>query len=304
MSARLPGDGVPKWATFYDIRRYGGLQIFLRALIGGTDLVLSSEGEPIGEHLRRLAAAGVTAISGTPSHWRRVLMSQERTAIAPRYVRLSGEIADQFVLDGLRAAYPDAVIGHAYASTEAGVGFAVDDGLEGFPAALVETPPAGLEVKVVDGSLRIRSRRAASRYLAEDAPQLADDDGFIDTGDLVERRGDRFYFVGRRGGIINVGGLKVNPEEVEAALNSHAAVRMSLVRARKNPLTRRNRRRRCRAPRPRGRQRCPEAKHPRPVSRPARPPQSAGHPPLRAEPRADARRKTQSCQWLKPCDAT
>lgn len=225
------------WATFYDIRRYGGLQIFLRALLGGAKLVLSSEGEGIGAHLQRLGREGVTSISGTPSHWRRVLMSQERPAMAPRYIRLSGEIADQFVLDGLKDAYPSASIGHAYASTEAGVGFAVNDGLEGFPAHLVDEPRGELEMKVVEGSLRIRSRRAALRYLGTAAPPLADADGFIDTGDLVTREGDRYYFAGRRGGIINVGGLKVNPEEVEAALNSHPAVRMSLVRGRKNPLT-------------------------------------------------------------------
>ena len=36
------------WGTFYDIRRYGGLQIFLRAVVGGGSLVLSSAGEPVG----------------------------------------------------------------------------------------------------------------------------------------------------------------------------------------------------------------------------------------------------------------
>ena len=66
---------------------------------------------------------------------------------------------------------------------------------------------------------------------------LADKDGFVDTGDMVERRGDRLYFVGRRGGVINVGGAKVHPEEVEAALNAHVAVRASRVFARKNPIT-------------------------------------------------------------------
>ena len=48
---------------------------------------------------------------------------------------------------------------------------------------------------------------------------------------------DRYYFVGRSGGIINVGGLKVHPEEVEAVINSHPCVRMSLVRSRRNPIT-------------------------------------------------------------------
>jgi hypothetical protein len=50
-------------------------------------------------------------------------MGSEARIMAPRYVRLSGEIANQAVLDGLRAAYPHAGVGHAFASTEAGVGF-------------------------------------------------------------------------------------------------------------------------------------------------------------------------------------
>jgi hypothetical protein len=83
---------------------------------------LSGAGEPVEDHLRRLAAHRVTHVSGTPSHWRRVLMSGAAGAIAPRHVRLSGEIADQAILDQLRATYPEARIGHAYASTEAGVG--------------------------------------------------------------------------------------------------------------------------------------------------------------------------------------
>ncbi len=66
---------------------------------------------------------------------------------------------------------------------------------------------------------------------------IAEADGFVDTGDMVELRGDRYYFVGRRDGIINVGGLKVHPEEVEAVINRHPGVRMSLVKARKSPIT-------------------------------------------------------------------
>jgi len=75
------------------------------------------------------------------------------------------------------------------------------------------------------------------RYLGADAPALKDADGFVDTGDVVALNGDRYLFVGRRGGIINVGGAKVHPEEVEAALNAHAAVRASRVFARKSPIT-------------------------------------------------------------------
>lgn len=240
LTGAIVGDNVakdaPTWATFYDIRRYGGLQIFLRAVLGGGSMVLSAPGEAIGDHLARLAARGVTHISGTPSHWRKALMNPAIGCFRPGYVRLSGEIADQAVLDGLRNAFPDASIGHAYASTEAGVGFAVNDGHEGFPASLIGNAPS-ITMKVVDGSLRIKSTRTAHTYVGRSAPPLTDADGFVDTGDMVELRGDRYYFVGRRDGVINVGGLKVHPEEVEAVINQHPSVRMSRVRARRSPIT-------------------------------------------------------------------
>jgi acyl-CoA synthetase (AMP-forming)/AMP-acid ligase II len=236
--ADRPARGVaPVWATFYDIRRYGGLQIFLRAVIGGGSMVLSDHGEALADHVARLNARGVTHISGTPSHWRKLLMSGAAADFAPRYVRLSGEIADQAVLDGLSQAFPQASIGHAYASTEAGVGFAVNDGREGFPASLIGVGRDGVEMKVEDGSLRIRSKRAAHAYVGRSAAALTDADGFVDTGDMVELRGDRYYFVGRRGGIINIGGLKVHPEEIEAVINRHPLVRMSRAKSRKSPIT-------------------------------------------------------------------
>jgi acyl-CoA synthetase (AMP-forming)/AMP-acid ligase II len=223
------------WSTFYDIRRYGGLQIYLRAVLSGAPLVLSSAGEPIREFLERAGAAGVTHISGTPSHWRRALMSGDTALISPEYVRLSGEVADQTVLDNLRLAYPKARVAHAFASTEAGVAFDVNDGLAGFPAALIEAPGGAIEMKVQDGTLWIRSGRTAARYLGDAA--LAGDDSYVDTGDMVELADGRYYFRGRKGGIINVGGLKVYPEEVESVLNADPRVRMSLVKARRNPLT-------------------------------------------------------------------
>jgi acyl-coenzyme A synthetase/AMP-(fatty) acid ligase len=233
-----PARGTPPvWATFYDIRRYGGLQIFLRAIIGGGSMVLSEYGEQLADHIARLAARGVTHISGTPSHWRKLLMSGSAAGFAPRYVRLSGEIADQAVLDGLAQTFPNASIGHAYASTEAGVGFAVNDGREGFPASLIGQDNGGVEMKIADGSLRIRSRRTAHAYVGRQAAALADADGFVDTGDMVELRGDRYHFVGRRGGIINIGGLKVHPEEIEAVINRHADVRMSRAKSRRSPIT-------------------------------------------------------------------
>ncbi|HEX4020609.1 MAG TPA: long-chain fatty acid--CoA ligase [Acidobacteriaceae bacterium] len=224
------------WSTFYDIRRYGGLQILLRAALTGKSLVLTSAHESTADFLARAGSHGVTHISGTPSQWRRALMSPSARLIDPKYIRLSGEIADQAILNRLRSFYPQARIAHAFASTEAGVAFEVNDGIAGFPASVIEHTPQ-VDMKVENHSLRIRSARTASCYLGEKAPILKGADGFVDTGDMIELQDGRYHFVGRRDGMINVGGLKVHPEEVEAVINRHPEVQMSLVRTKKNPVT-------------------------------------------------------------------
>ena len=163
-------------------------------------------------------------------------MSSLADRIAPEYIRMSGEIVDQAILNQVKLQYPHTRVAHTFASTEAGVGFYVDDGLMGFPPELLTHNPR-VEMKVQDGTLRIRSTRTASRYLGADSPALKDAEGFVDTGDTVELREGRYYFTGRRDGIINVGGFKVHPEEVEAVINRHPVVAMSLVKAKKNPIT-------------------------------------------------------------------
>jgi len=224
------------WSTFYDIRRYGGLQILLRSLVGGGSIVLSSPSEPPNSFLARAASAGVSHISGTPSHWRRATLSSSIAEFHPSYVRLSGEAADQAVLDTLRGIFPSAQVAHAFASTEAGVAFDVRDGGAGFPVSLLDEPRGAVEIRVVDGTLRIRSPRRATRYLGAAADPITDADGFVDTKDIIEQREGRCYFVGRRDGVINVGGLKVYPEEVEAIINRHPAVHLSLVKSRRSPI--------------------------------------------------------------------
>lgn len=233
---RGPAGRPTVWSTFYDIRRYGGLQILLRALLTSTSLVLCGAGEPVADFLSRAGSFGVTHISGTPSHWRRALMSPSIHRLKPEYVRLSGEAPDQTVLRSLRETFPEARIGHAFASTEAGLAFEVDDGAPGFtPAAMTSIP--GVEISVSTGTLRIRSRGIARCYLGENAPLLKDADGWVDTGDLLEMREGRYFFSGRRDGVINVGGLKVHPEEVESVISRHPEVQMCVVRAKKSRIT-------------------------------------------------------------------
>ena len=227
---------LQQWATFYDIRRYGGLQILLRALAGCGSLQLSGVEERTETFLARLGARSVTHVSGTPTHWRMALFSGAASLIDPEYVRLSGEIADDPLLARLSAVYPRAQIEHAYASTEAGVVFEVSDRRSGFPAAWLDRH-GEIALKIQEGSLHVRTPRRTLRLLGADGLALVDKDGFLDTEDLVETRNDRCYFLGRRGGVINVGGSKVHPEEVEAVLNALEPVRASRVFARSNPIT-------------------------------------------------------------------
>ena len=163
-------------------------------------------------------------------------MSPAAHLLKPKYVRLSGEAVDQAILNNLQFVYPGARIGHAFASTEAGVAFEVNDGMAGFPSPALKDKSSA-EVKIEEDTLRIRSAGNARCYLGDRAPALKDHAGFVDTGDVVQLRDGRYYFTGRRDGVINVGGMKVHPEEIESVIALHPEVQMCLVRGKRNPIT-------------------------------------------------------------------
>jgi acyl-CoA synthetase (AMP-forming)/AMP-acid ligase II len=128
------------WGTFYDIRRYGGLQIFLRAALTGKSLVLSGAKESTTDFLARAVSHGVTHISGTPSQWRRALMSPSAHLIHPEYIRLSGRslTRQSLTICGTLPASPN----HARLCLDRGrVAFGVNDGMAGFPAHVIEHTP-------------------------------------------------------------------------------------------------------------------------------------------------------------------
>ncbi len=225
------------WASFNDMRRFSGLQMFLHALLTDSTLVLKPVDVSVGDFLPVLAQAGATHVSGTPTHWRKVLMFEDRGKLKLQQVTLVGEIADQPILDALKTAFPAARLTHIYGSTESGTGFSVHDGKAGFPAEFVGRDLKGLELKVQDGMLKVRSNRAAKDYVGDTPVNLRDSEGFVDTGDQVQLEVGRYKFLGRKNGAVNIGGSRVHPEEVEALLNAHPQVSMSVVSAKKNPFT-------------------------------------------------------------------
>jgi acyl-CoA synthetase (AMP-forming)/AMP-acid ligase II len=93
----------------------------------------------------------------------------------------------------------------------------------------------GFETRVVDGALQIRARSAMLGYL--NAPSPFTEDGWLATGDAVETDGEYVRILGRRSEIINVGGEKVYPAEVESVIQKVDNVAAVTVRGERNPIT-------------------------------------------------------------------
>lgn len=205
------------WGLVYQPFRFAGLQVVLQALLSGATLVDAQGPEP-DQRIAAMSRYGVTALSATPSLWRTLLMTGKLTQLGLKQLTLGGEIADQGLLSWLRQLFPQAKLLHIYASTEAGVGFTVADGRAGFPAAWLTPDNADAPVPLrmdASGHLLVRP---ASGAIAGIAATRIDADGFLDTEDLVRVEDDRVLFLGRAGGIINVGGNKVHPEQVEQVI--------------------------------------------------------------------------------------
>lgn len=220
-----------RWLLTYDPGAFAGLQVMLTAAAAGAVLI-AVPGSGAGTIAALAQAArrhAVTHVSGTPSFWRAFLMALGDADLPLAAVTLGGEAADQPLLDRLAERFPHARLRHIYASTEAGALFAVADGRAGFPAAWLDAAPDGLALRITDGVLEVRSPRAA--------PGAVDADGWLSTGDLVERRGDRVLFAGRLDGLVNVGGVKVSPEAVERCLLTVDGVADAAVVAVPSPIT-------------------------------------------------------------------
>jgi acyl-CoA synthetase (AMP-forming)/AMP-acid ligase II len=199
----------PVWGLLYEPSRFAGLQVILQALLGHGCLVAPNRTLPVPEQLGILADAGCTHLSGTPSLWRKLLLSPASEKLALRQITLGGETADARVLTSLAALYPQARITQIYASTEAGVGFSSHDGKPGFPMACLEPKPGQPDFKIHDGELWARTGRV------EALPTATDADGYFGTGDSVEVIDGRLLFRGRRDAVANVGGIKIRVEDVE-----------------------------------------------------------------------------------------
>jgi len=92
----------------------------------------------------------------------------------------------------------------------------------------------GFKTRVVNGILQIKAKSAMLGYL--NAPSPFTEDGWFDTGDVVEVDGEYIRILGRKSEIINVGGQKVFPVEVESIIQEMDNVAEVTVYGEKNPI--------------------------------------------------------------------
>lgn len=123
------------------------------------------------------------------------------------------ELMSETTLKKVNEIFPIAVIKQTYGLSEQGV---LHSKSENNDSTWVKIGGPGFEVKVVDGILWLRSNSNMVGYL--NAPNPFDNEGWMCTGDEVEEKDEYIRFKGRKSEVINVGGKKVYPIEVENIL--------------------------------------------------------------------------------------
>jgi acyl-coenzyme A synthetase/AMP-(fatty) acid ligase len=132
----------------------------------------------------------------------------------------------------LRTVFPNVELRQTYGLIELGVLRAKSESSD---SLWVKVGGEGYDIRVVDGILQIKADSAMLGYL--NAPSPFTEDGYFVTGDRVEQNGDYLRFLGRESELINVGGLKVFPAEVEGVLLANPLVEDAVVYGERHPIT-------------------------------------------------------------------
>lgn len=197
------------WGLTFEAYRMSGIQVLLNAFTNGQVVVCSNTAASLESRVESYVTEQVSAISATPSFFRVLMSVPDFQNLKLKQITLGGEIVDQKIIDDLRALFPESRITHIYASTEIGFGFSVSDMLSGFPRDYFERKFERFKLVDIDGELAVEfisSQKGSAQEV-------------FFTGDLICLTDSRVQFSGRRTNIVNVGGNKVNPEEVEQAIS-------------------------------------------------------------------------------------
>jgi acyl-CoA synthetase (AMP-forming)/AMP-acid ligase II len=184
---------------------------------------------------RAIAAHQVHTLPASPTFLNLLLISdawREHDLTSLRVIAYGTEPMPEQLLARLGEAFPRVTLAQTYGTSELGVlrTRSRDGG-----SLWLEFRGEGFETKIVNGVLWVRTPSAMLGYL--NAPDLFDEEGWLNTEDAVEVQGDSLRILGRVSDLINVGGQKVHPAEVENVISQMGNVRDVAVYGERNPLT-------------------------------------------------------------------
>jgi len=223
------------WNTilFLMMDHMGGFNTMLGAFAYGGMAVCVPERTP--ENIcRAIGEARVELLPATPTFFNLLYGSGSWRGFDLSSVQLityGTEVMPEATLSKVGEMFPKAQLKQTYGLSELGVlrSKSPEDG-----SLWVRIGGDGFETKIVDGILYVRAESNMIGYL--NAPNPFDADGWLCTGDLVEQQDGFIRFLGRKTDVINVGGQKVFPTEVETVLLRAANVKEASVFAIPHPI--------------------------------------------------------------------
>jgi acyl-CoA synthetase (AMP-forming)/AMP-acid ligase II len=227
-----------RWLLAYKLNHFAGVQMLAHILRSHSTLVLA-DSTRVADAVEAMQTLAVTHVSSTPTFWRfaLTLLAAAPQLPALQQITLGSEPVSVDLLKQLAALFPAARIVHIYALTEAGSCISVSDGKAGLPQSILDRPEdAPVRFRIVAGELQVLTHHGMQGYRNEQdgVPRTAD--GWLATGDLVRVEQDRILFMGRESEVINVGGVKVHPLEVETVVCALPGVKLARVYGQDNPV--------------------------------------------------------------------
>jgi acyl-CoA synthetase (AMP-forming)/AMP-acid ligase II len=201
--------------VFMELDHIGGINSLFHVLCDGGTLISVDARTPRAVCLA-IERYRVQLLPTTPTFLNMLLIGEvdkEHDLSSLELITYGTEPMPASTLRALNRAFPAVRCKQTYGMSELGI---LPTSSENSQSLWLRIGGEGSETKVVDGTLWVRAQSAMLGYL--DAPSPFDADGWINTGDAVESEGGYLRILGRASEVINVGGEKVYPAEVESVL--------------------------------------------------------------------------------------
>jgi acyl-CoA synthetase (AMP-forming)/AMP-acid ligase II len=202
--------------VFLRFNHMGGISTLLSVLAATGGVMVFPEQRTVEAIAALVEQARVELLPVTPTFLSLLLASKchERHDLGSlRLISYGAEPMPQTVLDRMNQLFPDARFHQTYGTSELCLTRTQSRSSD---SLWLKLGGDGFAFRVIDGILHVRSEAAMLGYL--NAPNPIGPDGWMVTGDRVEQDGEWIRFLGRDSDVINVGGEKVTPLEIESVL--------------------------------------------------------------------------------------